>query len=110
MRQTHDIAASSATARRCRRLVTDLSLRSYPLPKLPDRKTPQLAYIDDVFSYSVHCAIAIALPTSTDLLWLAAGETCRAVAQRFYFTATSYSSGSAVPSGASDGTEAAAPH
>eukprot|EP01046_Picozoa_sp_COSAG06_P054087 COSAG06_NODE_9529_length_1878_cov_5.018550_3_plen_105_part_00 len=48
--------------------------------------------------------IAIALPTSTDLLRLVAG------AHRFYFTPTSYSSGSAVPSGAGDGTEAAAQH
>ena len=42
-------------------------------------------------------AIAVALPTPADLLRLAL--TCRAAAQRFYFTATSHRSGSAVPSG-----------
>eukprot|EP01046_Picozoa_sp_COSAG06_P055568 COSAG06_NODE_10258_length_1716_cov_2.036487_1_plen_291_part_00 len=54
-------------------------------------------------------AIAVALPTPADLLRLAL--TCRAAAQRFYFTATSCSSGgSAVPSGvaSSGGTAATA--
>jgi hypothetical protein len=51
-------------------------------------------------------AIAIALPTPADLLRLAL--TCRAAAQRFYFTATSCSSGGiAVPSGVASGGTAA---
>eukprot|EP01046_Picozoa_sp_COSAG06_P054086 COSAG06_NODE_9529_length_1878_cov_5.018550_2_plen_172_part_00 len=63
-----------------------------------------LAAVLDAATDDTLLAIALALPTPADLLRLAL--TCRAAAQRFYFTATSYSSGSAVPSGA--GTAAAA--
>jgi hypothetical protein len=62
-----------------------------------------LAAVLDATTDDTLLAIAVALPTSTDLLRLAL--TCRAAAQRFYFTATSYSS--AVPSSASGGTAAA---
>jgi hypothetical protein len=67
-----------------------------------------LAAVLDAATDDTLLAIAIALPTPADLLRLAL--TCRAAAQRFYFTATSYSSGSAVPSGliASGGGTAAA--
>jgi hypothetical protein len=63
-----------------------------------------LAAVLDAATDDTLLAIAVALPA--DLLRLVL--TCRAAAQRFYFTATSYrlSSGSAVPSGA--GTAAAA--
>ena len=63
-----------------------------------------LAAVLDTATDDTLLAIAIALPTPADLLRLAL--TCHAAAWRFYFTATSYSSGSAVPSGA--GTTAAA--
>jgi hypothetical protein len=65
-----------------------------------------LAAVLDAATDDTLLAIAIALPTPADLLRLVL--TCRAAAQRFYFTATSYrlSSGSAVPRGA--GTAAAA--
>eukprot|EP01046_Picozoa_sp_COSAG06_P060891 COSAG06_NODE_13134_length_1289_cov_1.415126_2_plen_110_part_01 len=68
-----------------------------------------LAAVLDAATDDTLLAIAVALPTSADLLRLAL--TCRAAAQRFYCTATSYSSGSgsAVPS-ASGGTAAAAQH
>jgi hypothetical protein len=63
-----------------------------------------LAAVLDAATDDTLLAIAIALPTPADLLQFAL--TCRAAAQRFYFTATSYSSsssssssGSAVPSG-----------
>ena len=67
-----------------------------------------LANVLDAGTDDTLLAIAVALSTPADLLRLAL--TCRAAAQRFYFTATSYSSGSAVPSGgaASGGTAAAA--
>ena len=67
-----------------------------------------LATVLDAATDDTLLAIAVALPTLADLLRLAL--TCRAAAQRFYFTATSYSSGSAVPSGliASGGGTAAA--
>jgi hypothetical protein len=67
-----------------------------------------LAAVLDAATDDTLLAIAIALPTPADLLRLAL--TCRAAAQRFYFTATSYSSCSAVPSSgtASGGTAAAA--
>eukprot|EP01046_Picozoa_sp_COSAG06_P023374 COSAG06_NODE_1852_length_8164_cov_4.582275_2_plen_301_part_00 len=67
-----------------------------------------LAAVLDAATDDTLLAIAIALPTAADLLRLAL--TCRAAAQRFYFTAASYSSGSAVPSGlvASGGGTAAA--
>ena len=77
------------------------------LPDL-DRPVPtmSLAAVLDAATDDTLLAIAIALPTSIDLLRLVL--TCRAAAQRFYFTATSYrSEGSAVPSGASGGTAAA---
>jgi hypothetical protein len=65
-----------------------------------------LAAVLDAATDDTLLAIAIALPTPADLLRLVL--TCRAAAQRFYFTATSYrSEGSAVPSGASGGTAAA---
>jgi hypothetical protein len=64
-----------------------------------------LAAVLDAATDDTLLAIAVALPTPADLLRLAL--TCRAAAQRFYFTATSYSSGSAVPSGGG-GTAAAA--
>jgi hypothetical protein len=63
-----------------------------------------LAAVLDAATDDTLLAVAVALPTPADLLRLAL--TCRAAAQRFYFTATSYSSASAVPSGA--GTAAAA--
>jgi hypothetical protein len=59
-----------------------------------------LAAVLDAATDDTLLAIAVALPTAADLLRLAL--TCRAAAQRFYFTATSYGgggSGSAVPSG-----------
>eukprot|EP01046_Picozoa_sp_COSAG06_P044928 COSAG06_NODE_6132_length_3093_cov_12.694389_2_plen_283_part_00 len=56
-----------------------------------------LAAVLDAATDDTLLAIAIALPTPADLLRLAL--TCRAAAQRFFFTATSYRSGSAVPSG-----------
>jgi hypothetical protein len=62
-----------------------------------------LAAVLDAATDDTLLAIAVALPTPADLLRLAL--TCRAAAQRFYFTATSHRSGSAVPSG---GTAAAA--
>jgi hypothetical protein len=66
-----------------------------------------LAAVLDAATDDTLLAIAIALPTPADLLRLVL--TCRAAAQRFYFTATSYSSARAVPSGgASGGTAAAA--
>eukprot|EP01046_Picozoa_sp_COSAG06_P030294 COSAG06_NODE_2868_length_6151_cov_6.454891_3_plen_308_part_00 len=66
-----------------------------------------LAAVLDAATDDTLLAIAIALPTPADLLWLAL--TCHAAAQRFYFTATSYrSGGSAVPSGAASGGTAAA--
>jgi hypothetical protein len=55
-----------------------------------------LAAVLDAATDDTLLAIAVALPTAADLLQLAL--TCRAAAQRFYFTATSYGSGSAVPS------------
>jgi hypothetical protein len=68
--------------------------------------TMSLAAVLDAATDDTLLAIAIALPTSIDLLRLVL--TCRAAAQRFYFTATSYrGEGSAVPSGASGGTAAA---
>jgi len=63
-----------------------------------------LAAVLDAATDDTLLAIAIALPTPADLLRLVL--TCRAAAQRFYFTATSYSS--AVPSGAASGGTAAA--
>jgi hypothetical protein len=63
-----------------------------------------LAAVLDAATDDTLLAIAIALPTLADLLRLVL--TCRAAAQRFYFTATSYSS--AVPSGASGAAAAAA--
>eukprot|EP01046_Picozoa_sp_COSAG06_P034048 COSAG06_NODE_3529_length_5226_cov_6.215526_3_plen_305_part_00 len=67
-----------------------------------------LAAVLDAATDDTLLAIAIALPTPADLLRLAL--TCRAAAQRFYFTATSYSSTIDVPSGgtAGSGTAAAA--
>jgi hypothetical protein len=67
-----------------------------------------LAAVLDAATDDTLLAIAVALPTPADLLRLAL--TCRAAAQRFYFTATSYRSSGAVPSGstASGGTAAAA--
>jgi hypothetical protein len=67
-----------------------------------------LAAVLDAATDDTLLAIAVALPAPADLLRLVL--TCRAAAQRFYFTATSYSSGSAVPSSgpASGGTAAAA--
>ena len=58
-----------------------------------------LANVLDAGTDDTLLAIAVALSTPADLLRLAL--TCRAAAQRFYFTATSYSSGGvdAVPSG-----------
>eukprot|EP01046_Picozoa_sp_COSAG06_P043069 COSAG06_NODE_5589_length_3379_cov_115.159451_1_plen_305_part_00 len=58
-----------------------------------------LAAVLDAATDDTLLAIAIALPTAADLLRLVL--TCSAAAQRFYSTATSYRSGSAVPSGAS---------
>jgi hypothetical protein len=54
-----------------------------------------LATVLDAATDDTLLAIAVALPTPADLLRLAL--TCRAAAQRFYVTTTSYSS--AVPSG-----------
>jgi hypothetical protein len=62
-----------------------------------------LAAVLDAATDDTLLAIAIALPMPADLLRLVL--TCHAAAQRYYFTATSYSS--AVPSGASGGTAAA---
>jgi hypothetical protein len=57
-----------------------------------------LAAVLDAATDDTLLAIAIALPTPADLLRLAL--TCRVAAQRFYFTTTSFSSGSAsVPCG-----------
>ena len=55
-----------------------------------------LATVLDAATDDTLLAIAVALPTPTDLLRLVL--TCRAVAQRFYFTATSHGSAAAVPS------------
>jgi hypothetical protein len=65
-----------------------------------------LAAVLDAATDDTLLAIAVALPTPADLLRLAL--TCRAAAQRFYFTATSHRSGGAVPSssGTSGGTAA----
>eukprot|EP01046_Picozoa_sp_COSAG06_P029927 COSAG06_NODE_2813_length_6243_cov_7.236165_1_plen_75_part_00 len=54
-----------------------------------------LAAVLDAATDDTLLAIAVALPTAADLLRLVL--TCRATAQRFYFTTTSFSSGSAVP-------------
>ena len=53
-----------------------------------------LAAVLDAATDDTLLAIAVALPTAADLLRLVL--TCRAAAQRFYFTTTSFSSGSAV--------------
>jgi hypothetical protein len=50
-----------------------------------------LAAVLDAATDDTLLAIAVALPTAADLLRLAL--TCRAAAQRFYFTATSYGGG-----------------
>ena len=60
-----------------------------------------LAAVLDAATDDTLLAIAIALPTPTDLLRLAL--TCRAAAQRFYFTTTNYSSGGTAAAAATAG-------
>jgi hypothetical protein len=70
-------------------------LSNYTAPEVGETGM-SLAAVLDAATDDTLLAIAVALPTAADLLRFAL--TCRAAAQRFYFTATSYGSGSAVPS------------